>query len=181
MDIQFWIWLAIIIITFLARAGKKKQQEMEESAPDREATDQQKPITFEDLLREIQASKSPAPPPPVTKPEPVQASRYQKPEPVVDYDDDLKDEVQEELETVTNYRREDEIYEVYEKAKREAFARPSLEETTKLEDTVVRFSPFKGYQRNPERRLSSPYLSELRDAEGFRKAFVMSEILKRKF
>ena len=170
--------MAIIVITFLARAGKKKQQEMEESAPDRETPNTQKPITFEDLLREIQASKNP-PPQPVAKPAPV--ARYERPEPVVDYDEELKDEVQEELESVTNYRKDDEIYEVYEKAKREAFARPSLEETARLEDTVVRFNPFKGYQRSPERRLVSPYLSELKDAEGFRKAFIMSEILKRKF
>ncbi len=168
-NIQFWIWLAIIVITFLARAGKKKKEGPVETADEEE---QPKPISFEDLLREIQASKEPAKPKPAPAPQP----RY------VDYDDDLPEETKP-LETIRpDYRSDDSIYETYEKAKKEAFNRQSLEETAKLEDTVVRFDAFAKYKkRKDEKVLISHYLRDFQDPEGFKKAFVMSEILKRKF
>lgn len=178
MDIQFWIWVAIILLTFLARANKKKK----ESAPKDSFPDQagerelNKPMTFEDLLREIQESKEPkrvAPlPVPVTPPRQVE---------VVDYDDDLEAE-EKTLETVSDYKRRDtDIYDVYEKAKKDAFSRQSLEETAKLEDTIVRFGKFKGYQRDRSDNPISQYLKDFQDKEGFKKAFIMSEILNRRF
>jgi hypothetical protein len=99
----------------------------------------------------------------------------------VDYDDDLQSE-EKDLETIrSDYRRDDAIYDVYEKAKREAFSRPSLEETAKLGDTIVRFDQFKGYQKTEQKSLVSQYLNDFQDKEGFKKAFIMSEILKRRF
>jgi hypothetical protein len=175
MDIQFWIWLAIIVITFIARAAKKKDQSIPK---DYEGEDQRptrpdlnpKPLTFEELLKEIQASKTPAPQPVVVR----------KPE-YVDYDDDLKEE-EKDLETSDyNYRNDDSIYETYEKAKREAFEKPSLEETVKLQDTVVKYEQFKGYQQVEQKNVASEIWSEFHDPEGFKKAFIMSEILKRRF
>jgi len=172
MDIQFWIWLIVIVITLIARAGKKKDQSIpNDSDQDTSRPDfNPKPMTFEDLLKEIQASKAPAPPP-----VPQKTSSYK------DYDEDLEDE-KKDLERVDyNYRNEDSIYETYEKAKRDAFAKPSLEETVKLQDTVVKYEQFKGYQQVEQQSPASGILREFHDPEGFKRAFIMSEILKRRF
>jgi hypothetical protein len=80
-----------------------------------------------------------------------------------------------------DYRQHDKVYETYEEAKRQAFNRPSLEETMRVEDTVVKFGKFKAFEQATERDLMAEYLKEFQDPEGFRKAFVMSEILQRKF
>ncbi len=70
---------------------------------------------------------------------------------------------------------------MYEQAKKQAFNRPSLEETMKVEDTVVSFGRFKAFEQEKKRDLLGEYLAELRDPEGFKKAVVMNEILQRKF
>ena len=169
MDIQFWIWVIIVVITLIARANKKKapgSPSPYDSAPEEDAG---KPISFEDLLKEIQAAKAPKP-----APAPSQSYEFE------DYDDDLKDE-QKSLEKPEYTYADDQIHETYEKAKREAFSRASLEETLKVEDTVVRFGQFKDYQQVEQESPLSKYLKELKDPEGFKKAFIMSEILTRRF
>jgi hypothetical protein len=177
MDIQFWIWLIVVVITLLARANKKKSTPAPPSDRNfEEPVTESKPISFEDLLREIQATKTPKP---VLTPKPVVVS---KPQPsYVDYDDDLEDEIQPTKQR--DYRSEDEIYETYEKAKREAFKRPSLEDTLKLEDTNMKFEKLKGFQHYEieGERPTSKYVKELRNPASFKRAFVLSEILKRKY
>ena len=51
----------------------------------------------------------------------------------------------------------------------------------KLEDTVVKFGQFKGYQQDTKVNVAAAYVKDLQDPEGFRKAFILSEILNRKF
>ena len=181
MDFQFWVWLVIIVITLIARARKKKEQPPE-SIPSRPPVRRQsqpdipdsssRPLTFEDLLREIQASKTP-------KPATVQPKKAYE---VVDYDDDLEEEYKEPKRIDYDLNREDKVSEIYEESKRQAFARPSLEETMKLEDTNVTYAKFDEYKQ-PETRntVTSAYLNDFKDPKGLKKAFVMSEILKRKF
>jgi len=172
-NIQFWIWLIVIIVTFIARAKKKKP----ESDPttfggepiDRQTGPADKPISFEDLLREIQASKAPQPIP-VT----------QKKQEYVDYDDELAEEAVAERIDYSK-RDQDNTFQTYEKAKQEAFNRASLEETMKIEDTVVRFGQFKGYQQDKEVNVLADYVKDLQDPAGFKKAFILSEVLNRKF
>ena len=172
-NIQFWIWLIVIVVTFIARAKKKNPTDSkvptnEKWLPDTAPTE--KPISFEDLLREIQATKAPKP---VLAPVPKKAE-------YVDYDDDLEEEG--ELEQVDYKKRDqDKTFETYERAKQEAFYRPSLEETMKVEDTVVRFGQFKGYQQDTEKNVLAEYVKELQDPAGFKKAFILSEVLNRKF
>lgn len=168
MDIQFWVWVIIIVITLIARANKKKEPQSPPFDPST-GNDPSKPISFEDLLREIQAAKAPKP-----VAQPAKSNE-------IDYDDDLEEEAKP-IERPEFAYSDDHIYETYEKAKREAFSKASLEETMKVEDTVVRFSQFKGYQQveQPTNRLAE-YIQELRDPEGFKKAFIMSEILGRRF
>jgi hypothetical protein len=175
MDIQFWIWLIVIVITLIARANKKKPQQpfeprqpdYREPAPD---TTLDKPITFEDLLKEIQAAKAPKP---VVAPP---AKKYD----FEDYDDDIKEEA--EVVERADYRSEDSIYDTYEKAKRDAFSKASLEETLKVEDTVVKFEQQKGYQQVADREAAvNEYVKELKNPTSFKKAFILSEILGRRF
>jgi hypothetical protein len=185
MDIQFWVWVIIIVITLIARARKQKQPPQPQQ-PD-ENWEQEKPgsrpLTFEELLKEIQAAKEPQQKP---ASEPIRPYRQTetRPQPTVykelDYDDDLGEEEQD-LETLTPERDDRNAADVYERAKQEAFSRPSLEETMKLEDTVVRFGQFKEYESQQEKAPMADFLAEIKDPEGFRKAFIMSEILTRKF
>ncbi len=180
MDIQFWIWLIIVVVTLIARASKKKSGSVKPNQrnfdePYSEPTET-KPISFEDLLREIQAAKNPKP---VTTPKPVVVS---KPQPAyVDYDDDLEDEIQPTKKR--DYRAEDDIYETYERAKNEAFKRPSLEDTLKLEDTNMKFEKLKGFQHYEieNERPVNKYVKELRNPSSFKRAFILSEILKRRY
>jgi hypothetical protein len=179
MDTQFWVWLIIIVVTLLAR-GLKKKPPQEGRAPQSfddsdESTSRpsSRPVSFEDLLREIQESKAPTPVttraelPPVRK-----VSEY------VDYDDDIPEEVQE-LET-PDYRKEDDIYKVYEDAKNQAFLRPSLEVETEIPRTKIEFEHFKEYDKEV-RGARFDFLAELKDPDGFKKAFLLSEILNRKY
>ena len=174
-NIQFWIWLIVIVVTLIARARKKrippgKDTATRPSRPHTEMEQSPKPMTFEELLREIQASKAPPPKPTVVKEVDV-----------VVYDDDLQEEAKSLERTDYSYPQPQKTSDIYEKAKQEAFFRPSLEETLKLDDTIVHFGQFKGYQHEQRRSFAAELAEEIRNPAGFRKAFIMSEILNRRF
>lgn len=182
MDVKFWLTVIIAVVWFLVQAMRKNAQnkDVRPPEPDHEDTGN-KPMTFEELLREIQQAKTP--PKPIAKEPEIQTRpTYQTVPPTksyeIDYDDDIKDEEQD-LETIP--QRDNRSSEIYENAKRDAFNRPSLEETMKLEDTDVKFGHFKVYDDVPKKSVASDILKDFSDPEGFKKAFIMSEILKRKF
>src|SRR5271154_847421 len=107
-ELKIIIWIVLGIIYLISRARKKRTPDMPSSAPDEQVPDD-KPVTFEELLREIQAAKGPKPQPqPVLRPAPDLKT--------VDYDDDLKEEEQPIEDTNYNYRNQDTIYETYERA-----------------------------------------------------------------
>jgi cell division protein FtsN len=181
MDIQFWIWLIVIVITLVARANKKKPQPF---VPDQNDTpnspaNESKPISFEDLLREIQSAKAP-------KQQPVKAHQPPKKQVIQpqydfeDYDDNIEDEIKS-LENVPQNYKEDSIYETYESAKTAAFSRASLEETMKVEDTVVSFGKFKEFKEAESGSIASEYANELRNPKSFKRAMILNEILNRRF
>jgi hypothetical protein len=173
-DIKIIVWIIIGLLYLFSRRKKAETPPpVSRREQPEETTSEQRPApkSFEELLREIEGMKAPAPPP-------LPQTRY---EPVVDYDEGIPDEQQDLEEIKPSYRSDDEIYKTYEQAKAQAFARPSLEETVKLSDTIVRFKQFKGYEKETQGNLLGEYLKELRDPKGFKKAFVMSEILKRKW
>ena len=180
MDFQFWVWVIIIVITLIARANKKKQtgpqpnEEPTEPPSPTSTSKSPKGMTFEDLLKEIQGEKMRSKPAQVA-PEPKKKYDY------VDYDDDITDEIEDLEDVEFDASKDDEIRKTYEAAKLEAFNRPSLEETSNL-GQVVRFDHFKEYAR-PRKRLRRGFgfLKDIKDPEGFRKAFIMSEILNRKY
>lgn len=183
MDAQFWVYVIIAVIWFISRALKKPEQpkDIGEQRPGRPVKyEPQQPaappkplMTFEELLKEITEAKAPRPEPPASKSYPE----------YVDYDDELPEEKQD-LEEVSYRRRQEEsrrTNEVYEEAKRQAFLRPSLEETLNVNDTNVQFGKFTVFEQEKERNLLKEYTIDFKDPEGLKKAFVMSEILNRKF
>ncbi len=179
--IIFWIIVGLIYIISKTRGKQKKQAESQNERA--EPTQDSKPVSFEDLLREIQQAKNPKVEPPVQQRPVIQPSapqRPSKPYDYKDYDDDIEEEEKREV-VQPDDKADDKIYDVYEEAKKQAFVKPPLEETMKLEDTIVRFDHFKEYRQEKVATRGMGYLKEFNDPEGFKKAFIMSEILKRKF
>lgn len=184
-DFKWIFYVVVAIIYFFVKSKNKKAtetpQDRSPKEPNRPIAPTSKPVTFEDLLREIQRSKAPTPKAqpkhiePYVAPAPSQYPKYE------DYDENIEEEVKELQLVDYDDRKNDNIYETYEKAKKEAFNRLSLEETMKVEDTVVRFGHFKEYDKKVAPSWTRKLAVELRNSENFKKAFIMSEILNRKY
>lgn len=194
-DVQFWLYVIIGIIYLISRLRKKPQQSSDIPsdipAPRQErrqagnARPPEKQPTFEELLREIMEGKSEPDPEPEPEPAPQRRPQPVAQRPVYkNYDEDIEDEEEsrEAVEDVNyDYRKTDSLYSQYEDSKRDAFARPSLEETMTLDMTDMTFGKFKEFAIHQKRDIGSEYLADLNDPEKLKKAFVLSEILKRKF
>lgn len=186
MDVQFWIYVVIGVIYFLSRVLKKPEQgPAETNAPERQEranprpgqrqarqpeAETPKPLTFEELLREITEGKqSPKP-----APEPVVVPRYEE------YEKDRGDEARS-LEEIS-YDESDRVsrWKPYEEVPVQT-ERRSLEETLKLEDTVVDYGKFAAFEQRTKKKLLEDYIKIMRNPETLKQAVVMSEILKRKF
>ena len=180
-DFKIWFYVILGAVYLLSRLRKKQNADAPEeghtSRPSSEADTRPssgpKQLTFDELLREITQGKEPVPEPkPAVLPRPA----------YVNYDDDLKEEEQDLEDVNYDYRKSDpEVFQTYEEAKRQAFNRPSLEETMKVEDTIVNFSKFKMFEDEQKRNLLQEYTRDLQDPEGLKKAVVLSEILNRRF
>ncbi|MFZ1808243.1 MAG: hypothetical protein WAU36_13520 [Cyclobacteriaceae bacterium] len=182
MDLQFWIWLIVIVITLIARANKKKagQAPPPENIPDQSrrsqpATQQpptkQQPVTFEDLLREIQGEKA------LSKPV---ASKPKEPEyDFVDYDDNIPDEIQDLEDVDYDHNKDERAFQTYEAALKEAEKTPLVKESPNV-GSIMRSEHFKEYSIK-KKKVSFNFLNELKDPQGFKKAFIMSEILNKKY
>jgi len=185
-DFQFWLYILIGAIYVLTRFFKKPAQQpkdVPDFEPEKPAKRFEPPsvkpgappskvLTFEELLKEITESKA--------KPKPQPKAEY------VDYDDEVAEEIQEkeeikDLEDVEYNYKKDKVVVEYEEAKRQAFLRPSLEETLNIKDIDTRFAKFKVFETATQSNLVERYLTDLYDPEGLKKAIVMSEILQRKF
>lgn len=175
MDFQFWIWLIVIVITLIARANKKKAgaAPTDENLPDSAPSRQPKAVTFEDLLREIQGEKAMSRLP---KPEPVVQTKPKEYD-FVDYDDDIPDEIKDLEDVDYMAERDREVKEKYEAAQKEARYEPK---SNKKVGQIVRSEHFKEYNLK-KKKASFNFLGELKDPKGFRKAFIMSEILNKKY
>lgn len=176
MEFKYWLWIIIGIVYLLSSLRKKQAKpsvpERTEPRRDQEVPVPEKTMTFEELLKEIMEGKehktNPTPPKPASKPRVKVGEQIGKEE--------------EDLEDVNyDYRKRDKIYDVYESAKKEAFNRPSLEETLKLQDTDTKFGRFAEFEQSKQRDLIKEYLGDFQDKEGLKKAFIASEILQRKF
>lgn len=191
-DFQFWLYVIIGLIYLISRMRKKPQggeaeipADRPEPRRDRAETGQtrqpERQPTFEELLREIMEGKSE--PEPEPKPQRKTEPTYNPPV-YKNYDEDVEAETdsREVVEDVDyDYRKKDSIYSQYEASKREAFVRPSLEETMNHDMTDMSYGKFKAFDIQEKRNIGREYLADLNDPEFLKKAFVMSEILKRKF
>ncbi len=179
MDFQFWIWLIVIVITLIARANKKKpgqappQDELPDFSGDAQPSRQPKAVTFEDLLREIQGEKERSRQP--VRQEPKVEKKYD----YVDYDDDIPDEIQDLEDVEYDHTKDEEIFKKYEEAQKEAKYEPVIAKREGV-GRIVRSEHFKEYDLK-KRKPSFNFLNELKDPQGFKKAFIMSEILNRKY
>lgn len=174
-ELKIIFWIIIGLVYLFARRKKPVEPPSERRRVDsdeaQDVPETARPMSFEDLLQEIQGMKKKE----EVRPEPVESvdRSWEYTEPA---------EGKKQLEdTQYDYREHDKIYDVYEEARKQAFLRPSLEETSKLEDTIVRFKQFKVYQTESKRNLSEGFFRELKEPQGFKKAFIMSEILKKRF
>ena len=182
MEAKYWFYIIVGGIYLLSRILKKNGNEESKSAPAKpqrtvhpQPSEKPKALTFEELLKEITEGKAAQK---ASQPQPQPIPRaYQE----VDYDDDLKDEVDDLEEIGTRYPKENSVTRAYEEGKKSAFNRRSLEETLNVRNTDVRYAKFKVFEQAQERNLLEEYTSQFRDPEGLKKAVVMSEILNRKF
>ena len=184
-DLKIIFWIIIGLVYLFTRSRKKAkppvpQRQSAEEVDDTPAPNQ--PVTFEELLREIQGMKK-VEEEPRPLPAPTSAS-YTHPSVKNEwkgYEPEPSEEKKQLEDANYDYRKHDKIYGIYDDAVDKAFLRPSLEETLKLKDTVVGFNQFKEYASDARLNLVQEYVKELKDPKGFRKAFIMSEILNRRF
>lgn len=194
-SLQFWLYVIIGVIYLISQVRKKSREAKPESRPAEkpvvktetpstrwkteptasQPSTTQKPMTFEELLREITEGK--------TAKEPTYEP-YKQPE-YVDYDDEVVDEeevLQEEAqeEVLVDYRKTDSIYKQFEDAKNYDYAANALENTWKLENVDMKFGKFKEFEGERQRNLLDEYTRDLRDPDGFKKALILSEILNRR-
>lgn len=176
---QFWIYVIIGVIYIISRLLKKPEQAGEGSGeaprpPQRrppQSTESPRPLTFEELLREITEGKQAEKIPEQRRREPEYATLE-----TVDADE-AKSLEEVGFDEAENAR----IFKAYEDAKRQAFERRSLEETLKLEDTAVDFQRFDVFDDRQKKSLRDDYIQLLRNPRSVRQAVIMSEILKTKF
>lgn len=169
MDEKVIYWIVGLLIYYFIQSRKKsagtETPDTSESAP---SSPPPRTISFEDLLREIEGRK------PAYEPEPER----QQPEPVMSYEEEVMQRPQPVLEQ-TNYTYQQEPE--FQKGLDEAFQRQSLEETMKLEQTPVQYARFKEYASDQRPAYAQVLAKEFEDRENLKKAFIMKEILDRRF
>ena len=188
-DFQFWLYVIIGVIYLISQVRKKSKvgqepppiqpQSRQKTKPQTSWKSEEvtsapptKPITFEELLKEITASKQK----PVTE---TQSYEDYQPE-YEDYDEQVEDEIKDlEVETVT-YPQKDSIYKQFEEAKYKDYTKETLEESLKLENVNMNYGRFKEFESSKEVNLLEAYTRDLRSPDGLKKAFVLSEIFNRK-
>lgn len=166
-NLQVWIYIILGIVYLIGRSRKKAPQPPGRQNQPQQETTGPKPLTFEELLREITEAKEPLPP--VMKP--VQEFE--------DYDDEVAEEVEPERADY-DYRKQ-ETYQTFEQSKYEAFNRLSYDETMKVEDTKVEFGKFKVFEEEAAPPLAAQVAADFADMDKVKRAFIMSEIFNRRY
>lgn len=186
-DFKWLFYIVVAIIYFIVKSKNKKATEQtSDNKPfdqNQPKTASSKPVTFEDLLKEIQQGKAPSQPKlqPKTILQPVAQAPHSRTAKYEDYDDNIEKDEKDLEDVAYDYRNQDKIYETYEKAKKEAFGRASLEETMKVEDTVMHYGKFKEFTKEAVPTLASSIAKDFKEKGNIRKAFILTEILNRKY
>ena len=174
MDGKVILWIIGLVIYFYLQSRKRKAQASEEAPP--EPTTTLPPVSFEDLLREIQASRNPQPSPKPAPPRQEPEFEYD-----FDYEDEKHREKQRDLEEEAMVNQAAPAVAEYEAAKTAAFNRASLEETMSLEQTDLTFGKFRVYDKEEKPAYVRELAREFQDRENLKKAFILKEILDRRF
>jgi len=167
-DIQLVLYIIFVIIAILARAFKSNKNKQAPPPPPsnrEESPNRKKPMSFEDLLKEFEESSSSG-----------QKKVKQEPEPVSTY---------ESYEYESEIPDDDEVRSVYEDSLKRAKEFKTIDELVDLEDDrhIGNFKHFGGYSEEEVEghEESNEYLQLLQDAEGAKKAIILSEIINRKY
>ncbi len=172
-NLQTWIYIILGLVYFISRLRKKPEEPVgppRRQAGQGEGDSGPKPLTFEELLREITEAKEPYTTAPTTS-KPVQE--------YVDYDDEIEEEKEPERPDY-DYKKQ-ETYQLFEENRFAAFNRVSYEDTLKIEDTKVDFGKFKVFEEEKSTSLASQVAEDFTDVDKVRRAFIMSEIFNRKY
>lgn len=167
MDEKLIYWIIGLVIYYFIQS-RKKTSLPPESPESPTPSPTYKPISFEDLLREIESGK-----PQSEEPRPAPADV-----PVVNYEEETRRKPEPVLE------RTDFVYQQessFEQGRQQAFGRASLEETLKRDDTTAPYTRFKEYETDTRPAYIQSIAKEFEDRENLKKAFIMKEILDRRF
>jgi len=154
-DIQIILYIIFAVIAILARAfksDKKKPPKPTQQPADSEQREQ--PQSFEDLLKEFTG----------------ETKQTKQPEP-------------QSYESLEEYSfDDDELRRTYESSVKEAKELKTIDELVDLDDDrhTGSFQHFRGYEE-PEEDVTNELVETLQDAEGARKAIILSEIMNRKY
>lgn len=171
-NIQTWVYIVLGLVYFVSRLMKKPERQAPQ--PGRQQPRSQgnenspKPLTFEELLKEITEAKEP-----YTSSPPSPTQGY------VNYEDEIEEETTTEPAGY-DYRKE-ETYRTFEENKFAAFNRLSYEDTMKVGDTDVSFGKFKAFEEDTKPSIASEIMQEFSDPERVKRAFIMGEIFNRKY
>ena len=187
-DLQFWLYVILGVVYLISQVRKKSKQQQNlppEKPIDRDTTSTepqwktetqrssgQKPISFEELLREIAESKS-------IKNQP-EYETHKQPE-YIDYDDNLPDEIQDLEDLEVDHTKNDPVFKKYNEAKNRDYSGYSMEDSRKLESVDMKFGKFKEFEVGAQLNLLDLYLSDLRGPEGMKKAVILNEVLNPKY
>ncbi len=173
-NLQIWIYVILGIVYLIGKARKKPEpipnQRRGQQSNEGTTVEGPKPLSFEDLLREITEAKELS-----TNPKSPSRPSQQ----FEDYDDELVEEVEPERPDY-DFRKQ-ETYKTFEQSKYEAFNRLSYEETMKLEDTDVKFGKFQAFEEDNKPSVASQIANDFADVDKVKRAFIMSEIFNRKY
>ena len=182
-NLQVWLYVIIGLIYLVSRFFKKSTNEPTdvpevdpernsrrfESPVDKPVTSTgPKPLSFEELLREITQAKTQQPA------EPPVRQDY------VNYDEEIPAE-EKDLEDVNYNYRQDKVAKEFRAAEDPTILRSSIEDTMKLKDNDITFAKFQAFDTQSQSNPLDRYVNDIYDADSLKKAVVLSEILKTKF
>lgn len=169
-NLQIWIYVILGIVYLIGKARKKPEQPPVSNRRSQNGgpvvNEGPKTLTFEDLLKEITEAKMELP-----KPEPSREFRG--------YDEELNEEVDSSKQDYEYVGQE--TYKSFEQSKYEAFNHLSYEETMKLEDTDVKFGKFQAFEEDNKPSIAAQLAADFEDIDKVKRAFIMSEILNKKY
>lgn len=195
MDREVIIYIVFAIIYFVVRMLKKKQQppdaterDFEQEAGQGGQPTSERPVSFEDLLRELTGQKQPqqASPPPE---EPRAPGRNQRRAFQFPSDGDNYEDVHEEWEdkdvavlkegSTTRVFADEESKRIYEQSISQVKSQED-ELGKQLEKAKSRFKEFE-IQEEETSAVREEIVEMLQSSEGAKKAIILSEILNRKY